>query len=613
MLQSKSENSARSLLWHEGVNRIYDSLFATEELDSRLALIGQGVVDVFGADFCRIWMIRPGDRCNSGCPHAAASDERHRCRHQELCLHLVTSSGRYTRCDGMHSRVPYDCYKIGRIASGKDATFLTNDVIHDTRVHDHEWARQLGLVSFAGYQLRNNQGKVNGVLAFFATHEISAEQHAILENVANTTAQVIQVGLHTEELEERVRRRTEELVLANDGLQHEIAEHKKTEKQLRRAQKMEAIGLMAGGVAHDLNNILSGIVSYPELLLHQLPEDSPLERPLQVVRDSGKRAAAVVADLLSVAKGVASERQVADLNNLMNDYLSSAEHQQCSMLHPAIVFDTRLDDNLLHIECSPVHIKKIIMNLTSNAAEAITGKGRVTFSTSNRYLDMPVHGYDTIEQGEYVVLSVADNGPGIARKDLDRIFEPFYTKKVMGRSGTGLGLAVVWNGVQDHDGYINVMSSQDGTTFEVYFPATRKIADNAGMPVGLNAFQGNGETVLVVDDEPAQREIACHMLRQLGYKATSVAGGEEAVDYIRGQDVDLVMLDMIMDPGLNGRETFEKIKEIKPDQKSIIASGFAASEEVKRAQLAGAGTLLKKPYTMEQLAMTVYEKLGKEA
>lgn len=208
---SASLETSLTLRRHEGINKIYDSVFAVDDLGKKLKIICDGVVSTFEVNFCRIWMIRQGDQCDVGCPHAATPDERHLCRFRDLCLHLVASSGRYSHLDGFHGRVPYGCYKIGRIASGEMPTFLTNDVTHDPRVHDHEWAAKHGLVSFAGYQLRDHHGHVNGVLAFFARRAISSEEHAILENLANSAAHVIQVDLHRFKLEKLARQQNRHL------------------------------------------------------------------------------------------------------------------------------------------------------------------------------------------------------------------------------------------------------------------------------------------------------------------------------------------------------------------------------------------------------------------
>jgi len=402
------------------------------------------------------------------------------------------------------------------------------------------------------------------------------------------------------------------------GVTRDIRERKQAEKALReseekliRSKKMEALGLLAGGVAHDLNNVLSGIVSYPDLILMDLPEDSKLRKPIETIQESGHRAAAIVQDLLTVARGVATTKEILNLNDLIGDYLHSPEFNKLKHFHPTATIKTSLDTDLFNISGSQVHIGKVVMNLVSNAVEAIEGNGNVTISTVNRYLDRPLRGYDDVNIGEYAILSVSDDGSGISSDDLERIFEPFYTKKIMGRSGTGLGLAVVWNTVQDHKGYIDVTSQENGTTFELYFPITRDEVSGKDLSRPIKDYQGSQETILVVDDMENQREISCKMLDKLGYKTKAVSSGEEAVEYLKGHTVDLILLDMIMDPGINGRETYERIIKIHPKQKAIIVSGFAQTDEVKKAQKLGAGQYIKKPVTLKKIGLAVKEELEK--
>jgi CheY-like chemotaxis protein len=220
-------------------------------------------------------------------------------------------------------------------------------------------------------------------------------------------------------------------------------------------------------------------------------------------------------------------------------------------------------------------------------------------------------GYDDVKVGEYAVLTVADSGPGILSDDLERIFEPFYTKKVMGRSGTGLGLTVVWNVMQDHNGYIHVSADESGSAFELYFPVTREEIWKKDTAWSVEDCMGDGETILVVDDVENQRDICCKMLEIIGYKPFSVSSGESAVDYLKDHSVDLVLLDMIMDPGINGRETYERIIKIHPGQKAVIVSGFAATNDVLEAQRLGAGRYLKKPVQIDKLGMAIKETLMK--
>ena len=387
-------------------------------------------------------------------------------------------------------------------------------------------------------------------------------------------------------------------------------ERDNTKEQLRKAEKMEAIGLLAGGVAHDLNNILSGVVSYPEMLLHQLPKQDEFYEHIKFIHDSGKRAAAVVADLLTVARGVATVREVRSLNALIIDYLGSIEFKNIQSLYPQVDLISKLEADLWNIRCSPVHIQKMLMNLITNGIEAIDGKGSVHVSTVNTIIQ-PDNRVPSIPAGEYVVLTVHDTGTGIAKHDLEKIFEPFYTKKVMGRSGTGLGLAVVWNIVTDHGANIDVNSDSSGTTFIIHFPASSKEKVVSEKNIDITSLNGTG-SILIVDDEQDQQRIASQMLGSLGYSTTSVSSGEEAVKFFQDNSADLVILDMVMEPRMNGHKTYKEIIKIVPDQKAIIASGFSESDDVKAALKLGVGSYIKKPYSMAQLGQVVKIELSKK-
>jgi two-component system cell cycle sensor histidine kinase/response regulator CckA len=383
-------------------------------------------------------------------------------------------------------------------------------------------------------------------------------------------------------------------------------EQKRLEAQLQRAQKMEVLGTMAGGVAHDLNNILSGIVGYPDLLVMQLAPDSPLRKPIHVMQDSGKKAAAIVQDLLTLTRRGVLVEEVLNLNEIISEYLESPEHAKLLSYHDAVRVAPTLHQDLLAMVGSRVHLFKTLMNLVANAAEAMPRGGVVEIATTNRYLDKPVRGYDTLEEGDYVVMTVADTGMGIAPADIDRIFEPFFTKKTMGRSGTGLGMAVVWGTVKDHHGYIDVESRVgEGARFSLYFPVTRKepafVEDDAPM----SSCAGNGQRILIVDDVESQRQIASDMLLQLGYRVDAVSSGEKAVDYLMANRVDVVVLDMIMDPGMDGLDTYKKILGVVPGQKTIIASGFSETDRVRQALRMGAGPYIRKPYTWIKLGQAV--------
>ena len=387
-------------------------------------------------------------------------------------------------------------------------------------------------------------------------------------------------------------------------------EHRLLEGRLHRAQKMESLGTLAGGVAHDLNNVLGVLVGFSELLLMEIPEGHPSRGRVSRILQSSQRAAAIIADLLTLARRGVSVSETVNLSRVINGYLKTPEFEKLKACQPLVTFRTELETDLPNIKGSPVHLGKTVMNLVSNAAEAITGEGTVVIRTKNRYLDKPIRGYDDVREGEYVVLTVSDTGMGIAEADIEKIFEPFYTKKVMGRSGTGLGLAVVWGTVKDHDGYLDVQSRDgEGSTFTIYFPATREDLAEDPQLTPTDRYMGQGESVLVVDDSEEQRELAATVLAGLGYRVHAVSGGEEALAYLKQQPVDLLFLDMIMDPGIDGLETYRRALRINPLQKAVIVSGYAETERVKKALQLGAGAYIRKPYTLATVGPAIQETL----
>jgi CheY-like chemotaxis protein len=306
-------------------------------------------------------------------------------------------------------------------------------------------------------------------------------------------------------------------------------------------------------------------------------------------------------------------KEVLSLNMVVREYLLSPEFQKMKSYHPKVQIRKELATDLLNLSGSPVHLSKTVMNLVSNAAEAQPEGGQIIITTENRYLDKWQSEQHRVKEGDYILLQVSDKGLGISGEDLDRIFEPFYTKKVMGRSGTGLGMAVVWGTVEDHDGYIDVHSVLgEGTTFQLFFPATRENITERRLQLPVESIMGHGEFVLIVDDVAEQREIASEMLKSLQYRVSAVASGEEAIQHVQDNRVDLLVLDMIMDPGIDGLETYRRILEIKPDQKAVIASGFSETDNVKAAQKLGAGAYVKKPYLIEKIGEAVRKELDQK-
>ncbi|MHC1728272.1 MAG: ATP-binding protein [Syntrophobacteraceae bacterium] len=398
------------------------------------------------------------------------------------------------------------------------------------------------------------------------------------------------------------------------GRQKAEEERKALQERLQRAEKMEAIGTLAGGVAHDLNNVLGIVVGYSELLLGDMNESGPARSNAMEILKAGQRAAAIVQDLLTLARRGVSGRKVLNLNSIVSECLKSHEFSKVLSCHPRIGIQTDLEADLLNVSGSSVHLEKSLINLVSNAVEAMPSGGALVVKTANCYLDKLISGYDEVRQGDYVVVSVSDTGEGIPASDLKRIFEPFYTRKVMGRSGTGLGLAVVWGTVKDHLGYINVESEQGkGTTFILYFPVVRDEISPEQVSISLAEYMGNGQSILVVDDVKEQRQLAGTMLKKLNYTVVTVASGEEAVEHLKQNAVDLVVLDMIMEPGMDGLDAYAEILKIHPRQKAIIVSGFSETERVTKTQELGAGACVKKPYVLEKLGLAIRKEFDRQA
>lgn len=392
----------------------------------------------------------------------------------------------------------------------------------------------------------------------------------------------------------------------------DTTERKHFEEKLRRAQRMEAIGTLAGGVAHDLSNILSSIVSYPDLLLMDINENDPWHAPLVKIKQAGLRAAAIVHDLLTLARRGVAITEVINLNDTVSEYLKSPEFDDLLAHYPDVKVETELDPDLLDIKGSPVHMTKTLMNIVNNAAEAMPDGGLIRIVTRNQYIPEKVKHPKGLS-GEQILLRVQDNGAGIAPEDVQRIFEPFFTKKVMGRSGTGLGMAIVWASIQDHKGFIDVQSRVGrGTAVDMYFPRTHEKRFVKAVDPPFGELQGRGESILVVEDDMEYREIATQMLSRLGYQVSSVSNGEAAVEHAQQQKSDLVVLSMVLGSEMDGLATYRRLAEIRPGQKAIISSGLSQSDRIKKAHELGAGPVIKKPYSLKEIARVVRQELDRE-
>jgi signal transduction histidine kinase len=417
---------------------------------------------------------------------------------------------------------------------------------------------------------------------------------------------------HTE-LERLVARRTKELGDSNRKLKKEMAERRALEDQLVRSQKMEAIGTLAAGVAHDLNNILSSILGYPDLLLTQIQEDDPMHGPLLAIRRSGRKAAAIVQDMLTMARRFVAIKAPLDLSAVVRNVLDSPECCAICDCNPLIRIETRFASDRYPVLGSAVHLEKMVINLISNAAESMEEGGSIILGLTREQFTETRKGYQSVKPGSYVKLTVTDEGMGISRDDLGHIFEPFFTKKKMGRSGTGLGMTVVWDTVNHHDGYIDIDSRPNqGTTIAVYLPKADQDVPKAESDIVKEDLSGQGQHILVVDDVAEQREIATAIFQKLGYTVDAVPSGESALAYLDEQPVDLLLLDMIMEPGLDGLDTFKRALSINPEQKAVIASGYTKNDRVQSALELGA-SFIHKPYCLEEIARAVKSMLNGDA
>jgi two-component system, cell cycle sensor histidine kinase and response regulator CckA len=839
------------------VNHLKERLFSTGPLQDKLKVATDGLVELLDADFARIWIAEEGDLCDVGCPHASATEEKHLCRDHDLCLHLLASSGRFTHLDGGHARVPFGCYKIGRVASGDERSFVTNDVTQDPRVHDRSWAARLGLVSFAGCRLLNTEGKPIGVLALFSKHPIDDADQAIIEDLADTVSQAVFTHKALEEswqlladivqgtpaplfvvgkdrrvlfwnkamaeltgtpssavvgtrdqwrafypaerpcladlivddasdqiqelyrgkfqrsslsaiayeaidffpsvrggawlrftasslrdargrlagaietvediterkrvedalrlseeryrliaeniadviwtvdlslrfsyispsvhrlrgltVEEAMAQRLEEVLtpeslarvqqlfaeempriaqglldparvitiqleeyrkdgstvwtenelafLCDDekrvigivGVTHDITarrraeeERAKLEEQLRHSQKMEAVGRLAGGVAHDFNNSLTSITLSTEILLESHSPLDPSYQDLLEIKRAAERSSALTAQLLAFSRRQIINPRVTDLNTLLLD--SSA------MLRRLVGEDVELrflpGESLGRVNVDLGQVEQILANLVVNARDAMPDGGCLTVETANVSIDDEYRRRSPdATAGEYVMVAVSDDGAGIPEDVVGHIFEPFFTTKEKGK-GTGLGLSMVYGGVRQNGGFVNVYSELGvGTTFKIYFPRVHEALE---LPTSASSQAANPmgtETILLVEDEEAVRVLAKRVLEKHGYRVLSVdRGGDAFLLCSEGNErIDLLITDVVL-PGMNGLALYTRLQELRPELKVLFMSGYTENVVAHHGVLDKDTHFIPKPFTIQKFLHTVREILDK--
>jgi len=377
---------------------------------------------------------------------------------------------------------------------------------------------------------------------------------------------------------------------------------KKVQQQLLQAQKLESIGMLASGIAHEFNNILTGIIPNAELIKMTVAPDNPNHNRASSIQKSATRAADIVKKLLSFSRDDKKEAdQISNINVIANETIDILK----KLLDKNIEIAANIPGDLYSVKIDSTRLQQLIMNLSINARDAIAEQGEIIISAENIIIKTPVNAQNQLPEGKYVLLKISDSGQGIPERYLNKIFDPFFTTKEPGK-GTGLGLSIIYGIVKNVNGKIEVQSKLgEGTTFSIYLPASDKDLDEVSADINVDIGDKN-KTILIVDDEAMIREMARDMLTTIGYKVYVCDNGNDGIELFKEKfnEIDLVLLDLIM-PKMNGVTTYEKLKDIKENIKVIISSGVGDLDKKKELHNLGVTGFLEKPYSLKSMSDSI--------
>jgi two-component system cell cycle sensor histidine kinase/response regulator CckA len=389
----------------------------------------------------------------------------------------------------------------------------------------------------------------------------------------------------------------------------DVSEQSALAEQLRLSQKMEAVGQLAGGVAHDFNNMLTAILGYSQILAGDLRENPDHFAAIEEIRKAGERAAGLTRQLLAFSRKQMLEPRVLNLNEVVRHI----QEMLSRLIGEDIEVVMKLDPALASVRADAGQIEQVLMNLAVNARDAMPRGGRLEIETANVDLDGAyAHTHVQVQPGPYVMLAISDTGVGMDSATKDRIFEPFFTTKEKGR-GTGLGLSTVYGIVKQSQGYIWVYTEAGkGTTFKVYLPRIEAPAEPLGSPEPAIVSSGGRETILLVEDEESVRSLTRKTLEGKGYTVLPAADGGEAIELASANRIDLLLTDMVL-PGMGGSEIAARVRQIHPAIKVLYTSGYTDDTIVRRGMLEHGAAFVEKPFTPSLIARRVREVLDRPA